>query len=138
MKKILVLFMAALLAGCAKAPINGVLDGMWQLTRIEKADGSVSEQKNVFWAFQLHLMMLGDQRYYCRFTNSGGEMRIYDIASGSSHVEGDDDKPITEAQLKDVAMYGLYKLDTTFKIERLDDDGMVLKSDDARLTFRKY
>jgi hypothetical protein len=54
---------------CDKLPMNGDLDGMWQLMSVEM-DGEVSDVKSRkrYWSFQLHLVQFsrGDNtnRYF--------------------------------------------------------------------------
>lgn len=134
-----IIALAFAVSSCGKAPINGDLDGMWQLTSIERHDGETYCQKDVFWAFQLHLVQLGDRKIYGRFENNGKTMRIYSLATVSEHQhENQNDEWIDESNIGILYRYGLYNLDTTFRIERLDDHAMILNSSDARLTFRKY
>lgn len=132
------------LGACSKAPINGDLDGMWQLLEIEHFDSNgqtieTKYQKNLFWSFQLHLMQLGHMEFYSRFNNTGSELRIYNLTFRSRNENAsDNDDWLTEDDIPLVKRYGLYELDTHFQIERLDEDVMRLKSDSARLVFRKY
>ena len=143
MKRIIIFFAFVItLAACDKVPINGDLDGMWQLTCIETKHDT-TYQKNLFWQFQLHLLQIGDvYDYFARFENTGSELRVYQVASGSRHEDASqNDEPVTEkdsVHMAKLKQYGIYKTDTRFKIEELNADNMRLRSDSVCLHFRKY
>lgn len=143
MKRLLSLFIfVASFASCTKAPINGDLEGLWQLTRIESPDTTIATRQ--YWAFQLHLVQIGNQRFFGRFDHNNGHLRIYDIVIGESYNPANVDKGnqieclVADSTLHLLAPYGIYRLDTDFTIECLDDEEMRLRSDDVRLHFRKY
>mgnify|MGYP004450700709 FL=1 len=149
MKKYLLIILACLLVGCEKAPKNGYLDGMWQLTCIEEfaADGTGAStfhyRKDRFWNFQLSLMQLGGRLYFSHFKRDGGSLTIERLARQSKNEKAtDNDDWLTEKDTTDIAAireYGFFSLPpTTFAVEQIDDDAMVLRSGEARLTFRKY
>ncbi|MCF0193638.1 MAG: lipocalin-like domain-containing protein [Bacteroidaceae bacterium] len=149
MKKFLLIILACALVGCEKAPKNGYLDGMWQLTCIEEFganDGAPStfhNQKDRFWNFQLNLMQLGSRLYFSHFKRDGSSLTIERLARQSKNeTASDNDEWLTEKDTADIAAireYGFFSLPpTTFAVEQIDDDAMVLRSGEARLTFRKY
>lgn len=57
MKQILlfILFMLGI-SSCDKAPINGKLDGRWQLMTIEYTNGKIEECNRIYYSIQLHLV----------------------------------------------------------------------------------
>ena len=57
-KKILYICLLLLLFSCERIFINGELDGMWRLKRVESAD-EVMYPDSIFYSFQRHLVMMG-------------------------------------------------------------------------------
>ena len=57
MKQILlfILFMLGI-SSCDNAPINGKLDGRWQLMTIEYTNGKIEECNRIYYSIQLHLV----------------------------------------------------------------------------------
>ena len=44
------------ISSCDKAPINGKLDGRWQLMTIEYTNGKIEECNRIYYSIQLHLV----------------------------------------------------------------------------------
>ncbi|MDC7195075.1 lipocalin-like domain-containing protein, partial [Phocaeicola vulgatus] len=42
------------ISSCDKAPINGKLDGRWQLMTIEYTNGKIEECNRIYYSIQLH------------------------------------------------------------------------------------
>ena len=63
MKQIIlcVCLLLGVLCSCDKKPINGKLDGRWQLMTIEYNDGSIKECERIYCSIQLHLVELMDK-----------------------------------------------------------------------------
>ena len=63
MKQIIlcVCLLLGVLCSCDKKPINGKLDGRWQLMTIEYNDGSIKECERIYCSIQLHLVELIDK-----------------------------------------------------------------------------
>ena len=154
MKKIYPLIVCALLllplcGSCDKVPMNGDLDGMWQLMSIEKG-GQVTNVKSTkhYMSFQLHLVQFdgtnknGDfqaRLYYAHFKHTGDSLFIYDLAHHSENAtEADNNVWFTEQDLPLVEAWGMYSLDNRFRVVRLNSDAMVLRRNDLVLTYRKF
>ena len=136
MKKILILFaLAIIVTSCGKTPINGKLDGMWQLMKIEKENGEDinTKKERIYYSIQLHLINLtkvNAPQYLGRFNHAGDSLFVHDF-----RVEGDNSTLATKEQLE---TFGLSEVSERFGVEKLDRKDMVLKSKTARLIFRKF
>lgn len=112
-----------LLSACQKADDNGDLGGFWKLLKIEDlATSEITDTKNVdrFWAIQLDLLSING--CYGRFQYAGDSLFVQMI-----HVP---------EEAKD---FGLYNpKDERFGVNHLDRNRMVLQSEFAILTFRKF
>lgn len=135
------------LGACDKVPINGVLDGMWQLTSIQTPDArrNTTEQQ-LYVSFQLHLTQWEQKTtgatIFAHFTHRGDSMRFYDFADHAMHdlSAGDDDRIFTPAQMAGGAMdqWGIHTTDARFRVMELNHTSLVLQAADTTLTFRKF
>lgn len=148
MKKILLGILPVLLSvlmGCdRKWPMNGPLDGQWQLLTVEtKADGQVTNRKKeqLFFRFQLELLMLTDLggngygTYVGRITYDRKAQTVTTREMNVRKNEGDSGIPATPEQL---APFGLDSGQTRFRVVEANRKRLVLESDYARLTLRKF
>lgn len=112
-----------LLSACQKADDNGDLGGFWKLLKIEDlATSEITDTKNVdrFWAIQLDLLSINGN--YGRFQHAGDSLFVQMI-----NVPDNAKK------------FGLYNpKDERFGVNHLDRNRMVLQSEFAILTFRKF
>ena len=135
------------LGGCDKTPINGPLDGMWQLMTIETPGSTrMTEQQLVFVSFQLHLTQW-DQKdtrnvFFAHFSHEGDSIRFYDFAKAALHdlSEGDDDHILTPTQMHNGAMdlWGIHSVDARYNVLKLNHKDLILQDADTTLTFRKF
>ncbi len=146
---ILLLFACVMLfASCDKMPKNGDLDGMWQLMTVERAgeEAEFVKTKKLYYSFQLDLVQLNDATmpndrggYYAYFKHSGDSLFIRKICFPSANeTAADNNIEFTSADLPKIAPWGIYTLNPRFKVWELDSDDMVLESNEAKLTFRKF
>jgi len=134
MKKLFIIFIVLMLAACDKVPINGNLDGMWQLTAIQdNATSSISNVKDsrLYYSFQLHLVQLNNGEAYAYFSHRNDSIVMYDWCGRSPK----NDKIIDATVLN---KFGLYELRDSFKVEVLTSEKMQLRSRKATLNFRKF
>lgn len=135
----------ALLSACEnKWPRNGYLDGQWQLLSIEH-DGIVTDvkDKQLYLSFQLELFQLnpvGNQnRYYGYFDRTGDQIVFRQFSHiAERDIKTDDNLPIPPEEQYLLRQWGYYSPYETFHIESLDAGNMVLRSDSARIVYRKF
>ena len=142
---ILALIIATSLTACDNYLINGHLDGMWQLQTIERSpDNIIRNEGDLFYSFQRHTVLIGDynnpnelpgqlkdEQYVSLFTYEGDS-----ITMGAFHLYYKrEDQPYDTTRLR---RFGLYDTHTTFHIEELTAQRLILRSDSALLTLRKY
>ena len=136
MKQILlfILFMLGI-SSCDKAPINGKLDGRWQLMTIEYTNGKIEECNRIYYSIQLHLVEISAKggnggTHIGRFSYKGDEVTMSEFRH-----RGDEEKLTTLNELKP---FGLNPAINHLKVEKATGKKLILKSDYARLTFRKF
>lgn len=138
MKKSTILFILTAiitLASCGKLPMNGKLDGMWQLIQIDTEEGSNHEikEQRVYYSVQLELITLrgmsGSKYILGRFEHSGDSLFLYDLRTGGNEQL---------CTVNDVKPYGLNSVTPRFGVEKLTNGDMILKSKESTLYFRKF
>lgn len=112
-------------SACSKLPINGDLDGQWQVQQIEYRSGETETPKQTYYNFSLHTVNL---------MQVGGS-----FAAGNMQYSGDSlwiSMPVSP--LEKLRPFGMNQKDTRFAVEKLTSSHLVLQSDYARLSFRKF
>ena len=118
----LLLLMAS---ACGKMPINGDLDGRWQIMKIEYASGEEEVPERAYYSVALHtinLMKVG-------VSNQTGNM---EYTGDSLFVV----MPISKVE--DLLPFGMNGTEQRFGVKELTSNHLVLQSDYARLAFRKF
>ena len=141
----LVVALFATTGSCDKVPINGPLDGQWQLMSIETPEGSrQTKTHRTYLCFQLHLSQWfrpGKSNIYAHFTHQGDSIHFYDFAHASAQrKEGDNDEWVTPEEMAAGLMddWGLHSTDITYHVGELNHSRLVLERADTVLTFRKF
>ena len=122
------------MTGCAKAPVNGKLDGMWKMTGMEiKHTGEIREPERIFFCIELHSIEVSDKggnagTFIGYMEKRGNEMMVERFVDGTGVLEDDE-------RLKP---FGMNRLKTDFNIEHVTDNRLVLSSDYARLSFKRF
>jgi len=126
MKRYMIAILLMLIVGaCGKMPINGDLDGRWQIMKIEYASGEEETPERAYYSVSLHtinLMQVG-------VTSQTGNM-VY--TGDSLFVE----MPISK--IENLLPFGMNGTEQRFGVKELTSKQLVLQSDYARLEFRKF
>ena len=117
---------------CDKVEDNGDFAGMWQLTEWKHLpDGQIVADKynGIYYSVQLDLMAFnGKSQYLARFRRTADSLFIGTVYHGpKDDIVG----------YEELAPYGVPS-DGKFAIDKLTRSALVLRSDTAQLTFRKY
>ena len=137
MKKIITAIICALaLAACDKVYINGDLDGMWKVCQVEYSD-TVHYPTDIYYSFQRHMAQVSkhyDEKPPLRFI---GHMtyRGDTITMSGFRKYLEEDKIATPDILKG---FYLYNDSSVLKIEKLDDEMLIMRSNEARYVLRKW
>lgn len=137
MKKILYLCLLLLLLSCERIFINGELDGMWRLRRVD--NGVVVEHPDsIFYTFQRHLVMLG---IYSETEHPRNwYMGCFEFDGDSIVMNNFYRYPGTDGIRVSKELENLYIYDTIakFKVEHLSNDMLLLSSSNVEYTFEKW
>lgn len=137
MKKILYICLLFLLLSCERIFINGELDGMWRLRRVD--NGVVVEHPDsIFYTFQRHLVMMG---IYSETEHpKNWYMGCFEYDGDSILMNNFYRYPGTDGIRVPKELENLYIYDTIakFKVEHLSNDMLLLSSFDVEYTFEKW
>ena len=126
MKRYIMAVLLMLIASaCGKMPINGDLDGRWQILKIEYVSGEEEIPERAYYSVALHtinLMKVG-------VTNQTGNM---EYTGDSLFVV----MPISTVE--DLLPFGMNGKEQRFGVKELTSKHLVLQSDYARLEFRRF
>lgn len=129
---------------CDKVPINGPLDGMWQLTDIETSTGKTdAKPSRAYLSIQLHLSEweINGKRYYSAFSKDNDSIYFERFRHHSLHrTSADDNEEVTTEELAAGAFdaFGIHTPSANFHINRLDGSHLELQRADTILIFRKF
>lgn len=135
---IAVVVFATMTGSCRKAPINGKLDGLWQIMKIEYlADGTdVTSQRRSYISINLHVVQLTD---VTETEDSGASISgnlNYDESAGILTMNFPYNT--SESSLPQLQSWGIYTNPVTFSIVKLDGRQLILKSTDTLITCRRF
>ncbi|GGJ89144.1 lipocalin-like domain-containing protein [Parabacteroides faecis] len=122
---IIAVLLILIVSACGKTPINGDLDGRWQIMKIEYASGEEETPERAYYSVALHtinLMQVG-------VTSQTGNM---EYTGDSLFVE----MPVSK--IEDLLPFGMNGTEQRFRVKELTSKHLVLQSDYARLEFRKF
>ena len=122
---IIAVLLILIVSACGKTPINGDLDGRWQIMKIEYASGEEETPERAYYSVALHtinLMQVG-------VTSQTGNM---EYTGDSLFVE----MPVSK--IEDLLPFGMNGTKQRFGVKELTSKHLVLQSDYARLEFRKF
>ena len=134
-RNILAVIFVLIIASCAKNDCNGDLDGTWQMISWQTVDGThqiADKTSGIYWHFKLSLLKThkpSESLYYLSYFKYTSDSIIIEKTYRSPY---DEPAPLTE-----LSPYGV-PVDGKFRIEKLDNDYMLLRSSTNRLSFRKY
>ena len=122
-RSLFILFIIITIQGCQKEDKNGDLDGFWKLQEIAKHNNEIidTKEKSLFWRVQLDLIQIGN--HFGRFQHTGDSLFIQMIDTKNNALTD----------------YGVENANNErFAVEVLNRKKMILKSNYAKLSFRKF
>ena len=117
--------MTLIVSACGKPPINGDLDGRWQIMKIAYASGEEETPERAYYSVALHTINL---------------MKV-DVTSQTGNMEYTGDSlfvVMPVSKVEDLLPFGMNGTEQRFGIKELTSKHLVLQSDYARLEFRKF
>ncbi|MBQ7494954.1 MAG: lipocalin-like domain-containing protein [Bacteroidaceae bacterium] len=138
------------LSSCDKTPVNGDLDGMWQLMTIQTPGRTLEVKER-----RAYVCIYGqlaewrvplkpgaeDYHYYSHFIHQGDSLCFLDLCHASTHTAtGSDDRRVTAEEMTSGAMadWGIRTLHTRYRVLQLNTDHLTLQKADTLYAFRKF
>lgn len=129
-KLYLVSFLAILLSqGCTKTPINGNLDGEWEVIEVIPEPPAVENETRYFYNFSLHV---------CQLTVYG-----YPFRSGNLRYDGETmslDFPYINTPEEELILkqYGIFSNPVTFDVYFENKSRLILSNDESTVVLKKF
>lgn len=127
--------------GCEKAPSSDI-EGHWQLlefTTIE--DNETHECERIYYSIQVWVVEVAEKQGSLGLKSFRGRYS-YDEESNTVSMTDmstyDTPENSVPAEVSELEPYGLNSVNTVFDVISVDRHSMVLESDYARLTFKKF
>ena len=119
------MLLTLIVSSCGKMPINGDLDGRWQIMKIAYTSGEEEVPERAYYSVVLHTINL---------------MKV-DVTSQTGNMEYTGDSlfvvmPISKVEA--LLPFGMNGTEQRFGVKELTSKHLVLQSDYARLEFRKF
>lgn len=134
------LTIAIAFGGCKKEPVNSDIEGHWQLLEfVTKADGQRHECERIYYSIQLWVVEVAEKQGSLGLMPFRGRYSYDEATNTVSMTEMSTyPNPSVPAEVWQLEPYGLNSTDTEFDVISADGKSMVLESDYARLTFKKF
>lgn len=129
---IVICFLFILPTACQKAPINGDLDGQWQVMEVYPTPDATIIPTRIYYCFSLHTCQLS---YYGNGVWTSGNM-TYDTSTLTLEFPYLD--PSSEEVNSKLRQYGIYSNPVTFTIEHLDKNKLILRDGEVTISLRKF
>ncbi len=113
---VFLILISAMLASCQKSPINGDLDGQWQVMDVQPA----------FYLHTCQLTYYGDYFTTGNFRHADGKLTL-----DFPHANSQDKKMI-------LRQYGINTNPVSFTVVRLDKKNLILRDGETTVTLRKF
>ena len=137
LKRIIYICLLLLVLSCERIFINGELDGMWRLERVE-SEADVVYPDSIFYSFQRHLVMMGiysetehPKNFYMGCFSYDGNNIVMDNFYRYPGMDG----VCVPEELENLY---IYDVTANFKVENIDNKKLVLSSFGREYTFTKW
>lgn len=123
--------LTALLAACQKSPINGDLDGQWQVMIVEPepVDPDPMFDTRLYYCFYMHV---------CQLSIPGGTWIAGNMNYSDNQLSINFPKELNSLELNALSQYGINSNPVVFDIEYLDGKKLVLRNEETVVTLRKF
>lgn len=128
---LLVFLLGFLAEGCQKEPINGALDGQWEVIEVMPQPETIVIEKRLFYNFSLHVCAL--TYYEALFMNGNMD---YDQSKQTLWLEF----PYADSESDILALrqYGILSNPVTFHVDFKDKHHLTLTNQDATVVLVKH
>ena len=132
MKKLVIflLFISVfILAGCQKTPINGDLDGEWEVMEVYPDPPKWDKDLRIFYNFS---------RNVCQLTVYGGPFTLGNLTYGDDRMELYFPFIHSESQILQLKQYGIFTNPVSFDVYFESKTRMILSNEETTVVLRKF
>lgn len=124
-------FFLASICSCQKSPINGDLDGQWQVLSVEPlpVDPDPMFDTRLYYCFYMHV---------CQLSIPGGVWIDGNMDYSGNQLSIDFPKLLNPLELNALSQYGINSNPVVFQVEYLDRKKLVLRDGETVVTLRKF
>ncbi|MCH5229180.1 MAG: lipocalin-like domain-containing protein [Muribaculaceae bacterium] len=124
------LVIVLIIAGCQKAPINGDLDGRWQILTIETEEGVFDvKDRQFYYNFYMHV---------CNLSVYGGIITEANLLYEDDRIFLNFPYIETPEEYFHLTEFGIYSNPVEFQVLYIDKKGLVMQSEESLITLRKF
>lgn len=137
---IFIILLTTMLSACDKVYINGDLDGMWQLQKVENSEDNTAEYKQeIYYSFQRNLTFISKQNETDAPLRYLGNL-YYSEQDKSVTINGLRNFPNEKyiATLDDLKQFMIFDINTTFKILELDNEQLIMEHKNYRYYLKRW
>ena len=137
---IFIILLTTMLSACDKVYINGDLDGMWQLQKVENSEDNTAKYKqNIYYSFQRNLTFISKQNETDVPLRYLGNL-YYSEQDKSVTINGLRNFPNEKyiATLDDLKQFMIFDINTTFKILELDNEQLIMEHKNYRYYLKRW
>ncbi len=137
---IFIILLTTMLSACDKVYINGDLDGMWQLQKVENSEDNTAEYKQeIYYSFQRNLTFISKQNETDVPLRYLGNL-YYSEQDKSVTINGLRNFPNEKyiATLDDLKQFMIFDINTTFKILELDNEQLIMEHKNYRYYLKRW
>ena len=117
------------LGGCQKAPINGDLDGEWEVVEVTPTPPEAEIENRYFYNFSRHV---------CQLTVYGGSFTLGNLTYDDETIYLDFPFITTESGMQQLKRYGIYTNPVSFNIKFEGKSRLILWNDDSTVVLKKF
>lgn len=124
-----VVSLLTILSSCQKSPINGDLDGQWQVMDVTPEPAIKPIKDRIYYCFGLHV---------CQLTYYGSGFMSGNMKYDGKTIYIDFPYAIDFQSKETLRQYGINENPVTFTVAHLDKKSLILKNGDTTVTLRKF
>ncbi|MDE6143374.1 MAG: lipocalin-like domain-containing protein [Muribaculaceae bacterium] len=131
MSIILLVACQVLSVSCQKSPINGDLDGQWQVMSVEPQPEEPDQMfdTRLYYCFSLHV---------CQLSIPGGVWLSGRLSFNGDEIALEFPESLNILEKRALLQYGINHNPVTFRVETLDKSRLVMRDGETVVTLRKF
>lgn len=124
-------FLLAAMAACQKSPINGDLDGQWQVMLVEPEPVAPDPMfdTRLYYCFYMHV---------CQLSIPGGVWIAGNLDYSGNQLAISFPEELNALELNALSQYGIESNPVVFQVEYLDGKKLILRDGETVVTLRKF